>query len=167
MRAKVQRRGKRPRDLPSLARDDPGAFKRMKAMLPQRWRLSAGKHLARVRDTVRIECGAQSLHAIDFVSGEHVREVLAFFHSDSVFASEGAAHLDAHFENFAGEFFRAFERTGNPPIEKNQRMKIAVAGVKNVRATKSRLATHFTNPSQGVAESAPRNDTILHDEVGR
>ena len=66
-----------------------------------------------------------------------------------------------------GERLGAFERAGFAAVEKNERMQIAVAGVKDIRATQPSFARHLADAAQRFAEPAARHDAVLHDEIRR
>ena len=81
-------------------------------------------------------------------------------------AGDAAAHFDAHFQNAPGEGLASFMFAGHAGIKKNQRMQVAIARMKNIRAAQPVLLRQRGNPPQGFAESAARNDPVLHNKVG-
>ena len=128
---------------------------------------AVGKHFAGIGEAERIEGITQAVQAIEFVGVEHRGEVVAFLEADAVFAGDGAAHLDAHVENLSGQDFGPLEGAGFSAVIKNERMEIAVAGMKNVGAADAGGAGHLGDAAQGLAEAAAGHDAVLHDEIGR
>ena len=78
----------------------------------------------------------------------------------------GALRID-HIEAETGELLGSFQCAGFSAVEQNERMQVAVAGVKDICATQTGLARHLANPAQCFPQTTPRNHTVLHDEIRR
>ena len=59
---------------------------------------------------------------------------VALFHADAMFAAEDAAHRDAEPQDFGAERFRPLQLARLHHIINDERMQIAVAGVKDIAA---------------------------------
>src|SRR5437868_5866698 len=90
------------------------------------------KYLAGIEQPVCIEGAFQALllRQIDFA--EHHRHQIALFDTDAVLAGENAADFHAKRENIRAERFRAIKLAVLVGVIKNKRMKVAVAGMKNI-----------------------------------
>ncbi len=66
------------------------------------------------------------------VSREHLRHQVALLDADAMLAGEHAADLDAKPQNVGAEFFGALEFVRIVRIEEDERMQIAVAGMKDI-----------------------------------
>src|SRR5678815_2206937 len=75
-------------------------------------------------------------------------------------AGNGASHLDAALEDFCAKSFGASNRLRVAIVEQDQRMKVAVAGVKNIGTTQRVLAFERLNGPKHFAESLARNGPI-------
>jgi hypothetical protein len=91
-----------------------------------------GHGLAGVEQGVGIERGLHVVEARQFRGGELGAHLPDFLQADAVLAGDGAADLDAQFENLAAEGFGPGEFAGLVGVEQDQRMQVAVAGVEYV-----------------------------------
>jgi len=108
----------------------------------------------------RIESSAQPLHAINFFRAEHFRQVIALFNADPVF-SVIEPPISIHMRRMrpANASARS-KRTRFAPIKEDQRVQVAVAGVKDVRAAQAGLARHFADPPAALLPIGAEEHTI-------
>ena len=106
-------------------------------------------------------------HQIEIGVSEHQRHQFIFFHSDAVFAGERAAEFDAVAHNFSGRSDGAIVLSFIALIEKNNRVKISVACVKNISDLKIEAASDFFDVLQHFGQLGARNHSILHVVAGR
>ena len=57
---------------------------------------------------------------------------MALFHSDTVFAGDRTADDNANFDDFCRQLFRAFQFTRSITVKQDQRVQVAIAGMKDV-----------------------------------
>src|SRR4030066_1914339 len=78
--------------------------------------------LAGIEQAVRIECRLDGMELREFGRIELHAHLVDLLHAHAVLAGDGAADLDAQFENLAAEFLGALQLTRFVGIVKNQRM---------------------------------------------
>ena len=93
----------------------------------------AGEHLVRIAAALGIEHAPQQPHRVQILRSELLRHEIDFLHADAVLARDAAAQLDALFQDLVAGGERAADLIRIAFIVKNQRMNVAVAGVKDVR----------------------------------
>ena len=96
-------------------------------------RCSVGKHLAGIEQPLasKAHLTAMLLGEIDFV--EHLRHQVALLDADAMFAGQHAADLDAEPQNMSAPKSSArCEFAGLVRVEEDERMQIAVAGMKHI-----------------------------------
>ena len=81
-------------------------------------------------------------------------------------AGEDAAYLDAKAQNVGAEGFRLFELTRLGLIEHDQRMQIAVAGMKDVAAAQAIMLRKPGHAFQHFGQLLARNGAVHADHVG-
>ena len=91
------------------------------------------KHLAGVEQPVRIEGAFEALLMRQVAFVEHRPHQVALLDADPVLAGQHAADLDAEPQDVGAKGLGALDLAGLVGVVKNQRMKIAVAGMKDVR----------------------------------
>lgn len=89
--------------------------------------------LAGIEQPGWIECGLDGMELIQFDAIELDAHLVDLLHADAVLSGDGAANLHAQLQDAATEFLGAFQLARFVAIEQDQRMQIAVAGVKHVR----------------------------------
>ena len=93
-----------------------------------------GHALAGVEQVVRVEGGLDGVELGEFSRLKLHAHLVDLLHAHAVLAGDGAADLDAQFQNLAAEFLGAFQFAGFVGVVEDQRVKIAVASVENIRA---------------------------------
>jgi hypothetical protein len=98
----------------------------------QRW-----IHLTGIEKMAGIECTFNALLLIHIIFREHRTHEIAFLNADAMFAGQYTTDLDTDFKNFSAKFFGRFQLTWLIGIIQNQRVKITVTGMKNIRNTET------------------------------
>src|SRR6266542_1178680 len=96
------------------------------------------KHLPRVTQMRGIEGVAYLLHHIEVIVGKHSRHVVFLVRTDTVLASDRAARFDTVGENLSSHVLGQFRLAGNALVVTNQRMQVAIAGMKDVANAQAR-----------------------------
>jgi len=112
--------------------------------------------LAGVQETVRVEGAFEALLLGEVHLVEHRPHQVAFFDADPMFASEYAADLHAESQDIGAKFLCPLDFTGLVRIVQNQRMQIAVAGMKHIGDAEPVLRRQFADPGQHLGEPAAR-----------
>ena len=108
-----------------------------------------------------------ALHQREIVRREHRRHVLRLVRADAVLAGQRAARLDAVGEDLRGDLGRLVRLARNPLVVTDQRMQIAVAGVKDVADAKPRGPLERADARQHLRQPRPRHDAVLDVVVRR
>ena len=90
------------------------------------------KHLARVQQPVGIEGAFDPLLVGQIAFVEHRSHQVALFDADPVLAGQNAADLDAQPQDVRAERLGALGLAGLVGVVKNQRVQVAIAGVKDI-----------------------------------
>ena len=90
------------------------------------------EHLAGVEQALRVECTFQPLLLVEVDLAEHFAHQVALFDADAMFAGQHAAEFDAGPQDIGAEGFRPLHLAGLVGVIEDQRMQIAVAGMKHV-----------------------------------
>src|SRR4030095_17148752 len=85
-----------------------------------------------MRGSLRLEDGAGAVHHQQVVRGEEDRPLRDLLHADPVLAGHAAAELDARFEDLPPGREHARDLAAVALVEEDDRMDVAVAGVKDV-----------------------------------
>ena len=99
----------------------------------------AGNRLARIQQAVRIECGLERMKLAQFRHGKLYAHLVDFLHTHTVFTGNRAAERDTQLQDFTAELFCALQIARLIGIIQNQRMQIAVAGMKYIRHSETKL----------------------------
>ena len=94
--------------------------------------MQRGNVLQRIQQAARIECALDAAEAFQFVCGKLLAHLVYFFDADAMLAGDGTADFDALLQHFGSEGFGAMQLVRIVGIEQNQRMQVAVAGMKHV-----------------------------------
>src|SRR5207253_10186789 len=105
-----------------------------------------GEDLARVGEAVRIEGGLEAAHRVEIRGIELQREVAVLLHADPVLAGDRSAGLDARGEDLEPSLMHA--RQLRLLGEQDERMQVAVAGVKYVRDAHAVPRSDFLDRAQ-------------------
>ena len=94
------------------------------------------KHFARIHQRSRIKRTLHMLLLFQIRFIEHHRHQVALLDTDTMLACQHAADLDAQAKNVSPELLCTLKLPRLVGIVKHQRMKIAIAGVKDIRDAK-------------------------------
>ena len=97
---------------------------------------------------------ADLLVEVDFV--EHFGHQVALFDADAMFAGQHAADLDAEPQYVGAEILGALQFARHIGVEQDQRMQIAVAGVKDIGDAQAMFLRQLADAGQHVRECFPR-----------
>src|ERR1700722_19862330 len=90
------------------------------------------EYLARIEQAVRVEGAFQPLLLIEVILVEHGVHEIALLDADSVLAGQNAADVNTQPEDLRAKRLRPVEFPRLVGVIENERMKVAVAGVKDV-----------------------------------
>ena len=127
---------------------------------------SSGKTLAGLSRQVGIEDGAHAHLLGEFGVGELVAHQIALLDADAMLAGQAAAEFDAHSEHIhAGLLsFRLLRRIID--VVEDQRVHVAVAGVKDVGDPQPVGSADFADPPQRLGQPPGRHRAVHADIVG-
>ncbi len=95
-------------------------------------RAGSRQHFARAQTSVGIKRHSQTIHRGQIIVGEHLVHEANFFHADAVFAGHAAAASDALVQNVGTGGQHAFNLFRIALVEQQNRMNVAIAGVKHI-----------------------------------
>ena len=98
---------------------------------------------------------------------EHLAHQIALFDADAMLAGQDAAEFDAYAQDVGAERFRPLHLARLVGIVEDQRMQIAVAGVKHVGDGKIVFFREIADPRQGFRQRAARDGAVHAEIVGR
>src|SRR5882757_4079407 len=124
------------------------------------------KYLAGIEQALRVEGAFQSLLLVEIDLAEHFRHQVALLDADAMFAGKNAAEFDTDPQDIGAEGFGPFDLTGLVGIIQDQRMQIAVAGMKHVGDAEIVLSREVADSRQGLRQFAAR-DSAVHAEIIR
>ena len=127
----------------------------------------SGEHFGGIGKLERVEGAADAVHGVEVGLGEHLGHHLLFLLADAVLAGDGAAGVDAHFEDARGERFGGVLLAGDAAVVEDHGMQVAVAGVKDVGHAQAGFAAMRVDFVEDARKRGARNDAVLHDVVGR
>jgi hypothetical protein len=105
------------------------------------------KHLARIEQMVGIESAFDPHLLVEVDLVEHFRHQVALLHPHSVLAGQHAADLDAEPQDVGAETLSLVELAGYVGVVENQRVQVAVAGVKDIGDAEPVFLGEFTRGS--------------------
>src|SRR5262249_7224041 len=105
--------------------------------------------------------GAEAVHGGQVVFSKKLRHEGDFFYADTMFAGHAATAGDALLEDFAAGGQDAFDLRRVALVEEQNRMDIAVAGVKDVDDLDIVLAANFHDPAEDMRQFSARHDAVL------
>src|SRR5690348_8098016 len=129
--------------------------------------MELGEDLAGIEQAARIEGAFQALLLIEVDLVEHGRHEVALFDANAVLARQHAADLDAKTQDVRAEFLSALELARLVRIVKDERVEVAVAGVKDVGAAQPVLLRELAHMRQHVRQALPRNGAVDAVVIGR
>src|SRR5258708_30536298 len=124
------------------------------------------KYLAGIEQALRVECAFQTLLLVEIDLAEHFRHQVALLDADAMFTGKDAAEFDTDPQDIVAEGFGPFHLTGLVGIIQDQRMQIAVAGMKHVGDAQIVLSREVADSRQGLRQFAAR-DSAVHAEIIR
>ena len=127
-----------------------------------------GNTLPGLQMPVRIERAPHELHRVEIVRGEHLRHRCLLVGADAVLAGDRAAGVDAVRAGSPTATCSACSAwPGNGFVVADERMQVAVAGVKDVADAQARARFESANPAQHLRQLRARHDAVLHVVVRR
>src|SRR5580698_4918798 len=90
------------------------------------------EYFSRIEQALAVEGAFEPLLLIEIDFGEHHRHQIALLDPDAVLAGEYAADFDAEPQYIGAELFGALEFVGLIGIVEDQRVQIAIAGMKYI-----------------------------------
>src|SRR5204862_4267373 len=119
----------------------------------------------RIAAIFRIEDPAQGPHGIEIILCELLLHEINLFDTNAVLAGNAAAEFNAFFQNVLArrEGLRHLVRLAF--IIKNQRMNIAVAGMKDIRDAQTKFLARALNETHDFRHSRARDDSVLREEI--
>ncbi len=120
------------------------------------------KNFAGIQSSGGIKRRAHARHQRQVVRRKHQRHQFIFFHADAVLAGKRAAHLDAVPHDFAARRDHSLKLRAIALVEKNQRMQVAVAGMKNVADLQIVFPGDFRDAAEGFRQARARDHAVLH-----
>src|ERR1044072_2948225 len=128
----------------------------------QRW-----KHLAGVEQSLGVEGAFEPLLLVEVALGKPARHQGSFLDADTVLAGEHAADLDAELEDLGAELLGALQFARLVGIIEDQRMQVAVAGVKHIGDAQPELLGELARALQDQRQLGARNGAVHAVVVGR
>src|SRR5664279_3123205 len=124
------------------------------------------KYLAGIKQALRVERAFQPLLLVEVDLAEHLRHQVALLDADAMFAGQHAAEFDADPQDIGAEGFGPLHFAGLVGIIKDQRMQIAVAGMKHIGDAQVVLYRQLPDSRQRLRQFAAR-DGAVHAEIIR
>ena len=90
------------------------------------------ENFAWIETPLWIEGAFDALLLIEICFGEHLAHQIAFLDSDAMFTAQHPAHGDAETQNIETQLLGAFDISFLCRIVEDQRVKIAVSGMKDI-----------------------------------
>ena len=138
----------------------------MHALQRERGRFATGEHFAAIGNFLGVDGPAQRLHNIELFFAEHRRHIIALLHADAVLASDRAAQRYTKRQDLARQLLGFVQRARLAPVIQNQRVQVAVAGMKDVGDIQLIFLFKRVDFQQRFAQAAARDDAVLHDIIG-
>src|SRR6516165_3444720 len=125
------------------------------------------KYLARVEQAVRVERAFQSLLVRQVAFVEHRSHQVALLDADPMLAGQDAADLNAELEDVDAKGLRALDLAGLVGVVKHERVKIAVAGVKDVGHREPVPLRERAYSGQDLGQARTRDGAVHAIVIGR
>src|SRR5210317_2125874 len=122
--------------------------------------------LAGIEQLLRIEALANGMELIALWLCELDAHFTEFFDADAVFTGDGSATLDAQLQNPATQLLGSFEFALVAGIVKNQRVQVAVTGVKHVGHGQTVLLRELPYPGQYRGQRLARDSAVYAVVIG-
>src|SRR5262245_3435035 len=136
----------------------------VQAAAPQRRQLAATapgrEDLAGVEQLARVEALLQASHRRQIFGREEQCHIVALLDADTVLAADHSALLDRGLQHRRGRLERPTKLVFVAPVEENQWVQVAVAGVKHICDRQPILARHVADRRQGGGRPRARDDRI-------
>lgn len=111
----------------------------------ERW-----EHFTRIQQPFRIEGALQALLLIEVYGAEHDLHEVALLHADPVLARQHATDGNAELQDVGAKRLGSFKFARLVRIVEDERMQIAVSGMKDVGDPQSILLRHIPHPGQDL-----------------
>src|SRR5262249_49608050 len=98
---------------------------------------------------------------------EHRSHQIALLDADAVLAGEYAPDLDAEFEDLRSERLGPLQLARRIGVVENQRMQVAIAGVKYIGYPQAVSSRHLLHPVQHLGQASARDGAVHAVVVGR
>jgi len=118
------------------------------------------KHFSGIEQTFRIEGAFDALLLVQVDLRKHRRHQVALLDADAVFAGEHAADLDAQLQDLGAEFLGALQLARLVGIVKNERMQVAVAGMKHVGDAQAVVLGQFARALEYPRQLCARDGAV-------
>lgn len=120
-----------------------------------------GEHFVGAEIAERIEGVAEVFHGGEVAGREHFVHEADFFDADAVFAGDAAAGGEAFVEDFIAGVENAADLLGVAFVEEQNRMNVAIAGVKNIDNANIVSLANFDDFLEDVRQLSARDDAVL------
>jgi hypothetical protein len=124
------------------------------------------ENFARVQEMPGIESAFKALLLFEIIFGEHHAHQVTFFDTHTMLAGKNTAKLNTGFKNSGTKLLGTLQIPRPVGIKKDERMKIAVTGMKDIGDTKPEFPAHLRYARQHFRQLAPR-DRSVHAEIVR
>ena len=121
---------------------------------------------AGVERAISIEGVMNAAHEVEISVGKKKGHEFGLFHADAVLTGERPADFHAVTDDFGRGLHGAFELTFVARVVKNDGMKIAVAGVKNVADVEAVASADFTDATKSLREFGTRDNAVENVVAG-
>ncbi len=124
--------------------------------------LQGGDDLARVEQAFGVEGALDGEHLLAFFGRKLHAHAAELFDAHAVLAGDGAAHLHAGLEDVGAKQLGAVQLIAVVGVKQDQRMQVAIAGMKDIAATQLVLLFHLGDGQQDVSQALARDGRIMH-----
>src|SRR5438132_4666976 len=126
------------------------------------WR---GKHFPGIEATLWVEGAADSVHRLQIGLVEHLRHEGSLVGPYAMFPRDRSAETQTDAKNLAGDILGKLLLSRYFGVVQDERMEIAVAGMKDVGDAQSGLSRECLDLTEDSGDVRARDDSVLHDIV--
>ena len=123
-------------------------------------RCSVGKTFPGLNRPSVVEGAFEPLLLVEIGLGKHRRHQIALFDADAMLAGEHAADLDAEPQNIGAELFGALELARLVGVVEDQRMQVAVAGMKHIGDAQAVFRRHVLHAAEHQRQLGARDGAV-------
>jgi len=128
---------------------------------------SRGRHaLARIEQAERVEGSLDGVELAQFLGRELDAHLIDLLDAHAMLAGDGAADLDAQFQQASAQFLGALQFAGLVGVEQDQRMQVAVAGMEDIGHAQSVFLGQLGGAPQHLGQGAARDGAVHAVVVG-